>query len=158
MVLTFGKLHANGATNVIPDEVQLSGTFRTLDEKWRIEAKTHIQRIIRETVAAYGCTVEIDMPEGYPCVDNDSEITEKAIGFAQQIVGKENVKPLEVRMTAEDFGFFSQKYPSCFYRFGMRGKSNSDTGELHSSTFQIDEEGLYYGVSGLTWLAVKFLS
>lgn len=158
MVLTFGRFISNGATNVIPNEVELSGTFRTLDENWRIKAKKHIQRIINETAAAYGCTVDIDMPDGYPCVDNDKEVTDKAIDFAKDLLGKESTKKLEVRMTAEDFGFFTQKYPCCFYRFGVKGKSNINSGGLHSPTFQIDEDALYYGISGLAWLALRFLN
>ena len=140
MVLTFGRLVANGAQNIIPSEVQLSGTFRTVDEKWRAEAKEHIRRIITETCAAYGCTAEIEIPDGYPCVVNNSEITLKAQSFATEWVGTENIRELEMRMTSEDFGFFTQKYPCTFYRFGVRGDINANTGGLHSSTFRIDEE------------------
>ena len=158
MTLTFGKLTANGATNVIPDEVTLSGTFRTLDEDWRAQAKTHIQRIIHETCAAYGCTAEIEMPEGFPCVVNNEEVTEKAKGFAAEFAGKESIKELAVRMTSEDFGFFSQKYPSCFYRFGIKGADNQATGGLHTATFRIDEEALKTGAGGLAWIAYRFMT
>lgn len=158
MVLTFGKLIADGATNVIPHEVQLSGTFRTFDETWRVEAKKHILRIITETCLANGCTAEIEMPDGYPCVVNDQQITEKAHEFATDWVGKENVVPLEMRMTSEDFGFFTQKYPCTFYRFGVKGKINANTGGLHSSTFQIDEKALETGAGGMAWLAWSFLN
>ena len=157
MTLTFGKLIADGATNVIPNEVTLSGTFRTLDENWRATAKTHIRRIIQETCAAYGCTAEIDMPQGYPCVINDEEITAKAKEFAEEFAGKENIKNLAVRMTSEDFGFFSQKYPSCFYRFGIKGADNQTSGGLHTATFQIDEEALKTGAGGLAWIAYRFM-
>jgi amidohydrolase len=158
MVLTFGKLIANGAQNVIPSEVQLSGTFRTVDEKWRKEAKNHIQRIITETCAAYGCTAEIEIPDGYPCVVNNEEITLKAREFAIEWVGNENIRSLEMRMTSEDFGFFTQKYPCTFYRYGVKGESNADTGGLHSSTFKIDEKALETGTSGMAWLAFRFLN
>ncbi len=158
MVLTFGKLIADGATNVIPHEVFLSGTFRTFDEKWREEAKTHIKNIISETVAAHGCTVDIDMPDGYPCVVNNEGITTKAKTFAKEWVGEQNVKELEVRMTSEDFGFFTQKYPASFFRFGVKGESNADTGGLHSSTFRIDEKSLETGTGGIAWLALSFLN
>ncbi|MDR1653866.1 MAG: amidohydrolase [Prevotellaceae bacterium] len=158
MVLTFGKFVGNGATNLIPNEVHLSGTFRTLDETWREEAKPHIRRIITETAAAFGCTAEIAMPEGYPCVDNDPLVTEEARKYAQEFVGSQNVKDLEVRLTAEDFGFFSQTYPGAFFRFGVRGATNVNTGELHSATFQIDEEALRYGVGAMAWIAARFLN
>lgn len=158
MVLTFGRLVANGAQNIIPAEVQLSGTFRTVDEKWREEAKSHIRRIITETSAAYGCTAEIEIPDGYPCVVNNEEITTKAREFAAEWVGEENIRTLEMRMTSEDFGFFTQKYPCTFYRYGVNGKSNVDTGGLHSSTFKIDEKALETGTGGMAWLALKFLN
>ena len=158
MVLTFGKLIADGATNVIPHEVQLSGTFRTFDEKWRVEAKNHIRRIINKTCAAFGCTADIDIPDGYPCVINNDKITAQAKSFAEEWVGEENIRTLETRMTSEDFGFFTQKYPCCFYRYGVKGKMNATTGGLHSSTFQIDEKALKTGMGGMAWLAWKFMN
>ena len=158
MVLTFGKLIADGATNVIPHEVLMSGTFRTVNEEWREKAKIHIRRIITETCAAYGCTAEIDIPVGYPCVVNDVQVTTQARQFATEWVGEENIRNLEMRMTSEDFGFFSQKYPCTFFRFGVMGETNVNTGGLHSSTFQIDEKALETGLGGLVWLAWKFIT
>ncbi len=158
MVLTFGKLIANGAQNVIPHEVQLSGTFRTVDETWRVQAKQHIIRIVNETVAAYGCTAEINIPPGYPCVINDEFITNKARNFAKEWVGDENIVDLEMRMTSEDFAFFTQKYPCTFYRFGVKGEINANTGGLHSADFKIDEKALLTGVGGLVWLAWSFMN
>ena len=158
MVLTFGKLIADGATNVIPHEVQLAGTFRTVDENWRSEAKNHIRRIINETCFAYGCTAEIEIPDGYPCVINHPDITRKAREFAAEWIGEGNVVPLEMRMTSEDFGFFTQNYPCTFYRFGVKGELNAATGGLHSATFQIDEKALETGMGGMAWLAWKFLN
>ena len=157
MVLSFGKLIADGTTNVIPNEVQMSGTFRTYDEVWREQAKAHIRRIITETCAAYGCNAEIDMPEGYPFLKNDEEITQQAKEFATEVVGAENVLEFDQRLTSEDFAFFSQRYPACFYRFGIKGESNADMGRSHTPTFRIDEEALLTGTSGLAWLAWKFL-
>jgi len=158
MVLTFGRFVASGAQNIIPNEVQLSGTFRTSDEKWRAEAKEHIRRIITETAAAYGCTAEIDIPDGYPCVVNNEDITNKARTFASEWVDEPNIRTLEVRMTSEDFGFFTQKYPCTFYRFGVKGEVNANTGGLHTSTFQIDEKALETGMGGMAWLAWKFMT
>ena len=158
MVLTFGKLIANGAQNIIPHEVLLSGTFRTIDEKWRAEAKNHIRRIITETTAAFGCTAEIEIPDGYPCVINDEKITSNAREFAAEWVGEKNIQQLEMRMTSEDFGFFNQKYPSTFFRFGVKGEMNSDSGGLHSSSFRIDEKALETGTGGMAWLAYRFLT
>lgn len=158
MVLTFGRIMANGAQNVIPGTVELSGTLRTYDEKWRAEAKIHIGRIINETAAAYGCTAEINIPDGYPTVVNDKSITDQANVFATEWVGENNIRTLEMRMTSEDFAFFTQQYPSTFYRFGVKGEVNANTGGLHSSNFQIDEKALGIGVGGLAWLAWSFMT
>ncbi len=158
MVLTFGKLIANGATNVIPHEVTIAGTMRTVNEQWREKAKQHVRRIITETCVAYGCTADIEIPDGYPCVVNDETVTSKACEFASDWIGEENIRTLEMRMTSEDFGFFTQKYPCTFYRFGVKGEINANTGGLHSSTFQIDEKALETGVGGMAWLAWKFIT
>ncbi|MFV0472037.1 MAG: M20 family metallopeptidase [Paludibacteraceae bacterium] len=157
MILTFGKILAEGATNIIPNEVKISGTFRTFDEAWRIEAKEHIRRIATETCLAYGCEAKIEIPAGYPCVVNDKEITNRAEEAAVKLIGSNNVKGLEQRMTSEDFGFFSQQYPCCFYRFGVKGKSNFNAGGLHTSTFCIDEDALEIGTAALAWIALEML-
>ena len=157
MVLTFGRLIAEGATNIIPSEVHLSGTFRTVDERWRKEALEHIRRIITETCSAHSCTVEIDIPGGYPCVVNDATLTEKIKGFAAEYAGEENTDKLELRLTSEDFGFFTQQYPCSFYRFGVKGDTNQDTGGLHSSTFCIDEKALLTGAGGLAYIARRMM-
>ena len=157
MVLTFGKMIANGSTNVIPDEVKISGTFRTVDEIWRAKAKKHIRRIAADTCTAYGCVAEIEIPDGYPCVVNDERVTEDARKFAEEFAGKENIRNLELRMTSEDFGFFSQQYPSCFYRFGVKSDVNQHTGGLHTATFCIDEKALKTGSGGLAWIACNMM-
>lgn len=157
MVLSFGKFIADGSTNVIPEEVNLSGTLRTMDEQWRAECKQHIIRIATETAAAHGCSCEVEPQDGYPTVNNDETITNKACELATEFVGKELVESLEVRMTSEDFGFFTQKYPCCFYRFGVKGESNPNTGGLHTSTFQIDLDAFKTSVGVMTWLAWNFL-
>lgn len=155
MVLTFGKLIADGATNVIPNEVFLSGTFRTFDEEWRKTAKGHIRRIIEQTCEAHGCTAEIDMPEGYPHLENNENLTRKIRSYATELVGSENVLEFDRRLTSEDFSFYSQLYPSCFYRFGVKG--NEPTGNSHTPSFRIDEKALFTGVSGLAWIGWRCL-
>ncbi len=158
MVLTFGKLIADGAQNIIPHEVLLSGTFRTMDENWRKTALIKIREIINETCTAYGCKTQIDIPDGYPCVINNTEVTRKARSFAAELIGQENIRELDIRMTSEDFSFFAQQYPSCFYRFGAKSEINYQTGGLHTSDFVIDENALITGSAGMAWLAYKFLS
>lgn len=157
MVLSFGKFIADGSTNVIPHEVTLAGTLRTMDETWRAQCKEHVRRIATETALAYGCTCEMELSDGYPTVNNDPEVTAKAIEFATEFVDADKVGELEVRMTGEDFGFFTQKYPCSFYRFGIKGESNPNCGGLHTSTFQIDLEAFKTSVSVMSWLAWKNL-
>lgn len=157
MVLSFGKFIADGSTNVIPDEVRLSGTLRTFDEQWRSECKEHVKRIATETATAFGCTCDVELSDGYPCVKNDATVSEKARAFAEDFLDKEHVGDLEVRMTGEDFGFFTQLYPCSFYRFGIKGDSNPNCGGLHTSTFQIDLEAFKTSVPVMSWLAYSFL-
>lgn len=156
MTLSFGKFIADGAINVIPSEVVLAGSLRCMDEYERRKMLGIISQIIESTAAAYGCTCEIDMPDGYPCTTNDTEITEQTRSLAIEFLGEENVTEYPKRMTAEDFGFFSQQYPCCFYRFGV----NNDKylcGKLHSSTFLIDENALKTSSSLFAYIALKSL-
>ena len=114
-VLSFGRFMANGATNVIPDKVEVAGTFRTLDDPWRDEAHKLIERIINHTAEAYGCRADITIHRGYPSVLNHVAYTTMAGEFAGELLGIDHVHPLDVRMTAEDFAYFSRKYPAVFY-------------------------------------------
>ena len=156
-VLTFGRFIAEGATNVIPDRVSLSGTLRCTNRTER----ERLKGLIRETVAAAartcGCTCDIDMPEGYPAVINDTAVTEKARKFAAELLGEERVGEMEKRMTAEDFGFFSEVIPSTFYRLGAKGPANEGCGGQHTGQFRIDESSLKTGTKMLAWLALRFL-
>ncbi len=156
MVLTFGKFIADGATNVIPNEVVLAGTFRCMDEDERAKMKPIIREIAISTAKAYGCECEIEVYDGYPCTSNDEKVTTMMKAFASEYLGEENVLGLVKRMTSEDFGFFSQAYPATFYRFGVIG--NQISGGLHTPTFQIDEEALKTSVGVMTYLAYKYLT
>ncbi|NDW10392.1 M20 family metallopeptidase [Dysgonomonas sp. 520] len=156
MVLSFGKFIADGATNVIPDEVVLAGSLRCMDEDERNKAKPIIRDIAIDVAKAYGCDCEIEIGDGYPCVDNNAEVTALMRSYAGEYLPEENVKGLPKRMTAEDFGFFSQQYPSTFYRFGVKSEK-SGTG-LHTSTFLIDEKALETSVGLLSYLAVRYCS
>lgn len=154
MVLTFGKFIADGATNIIPNEVVLAGSLRCMDEKEREKAKGVIRAIAISTAEAYGCKCEIDIYDGYPCTKNDEQVTIRMKAFAVEYLGEDKVFGLEKRMTSEDFGFFSQQYPSTFYRFGVKGKYNS-TG-LHTPNFLIDEDSLKTSVGVMSYLALRY--
>lgn len=155
-VLTFGKFIANGATNIIPDEVVLAGTFRCMDEEERFKLKQIIKEIAINTALAYGCQCEIEVYDGYPCTYNDKQVTDIAKSYAAEYLGESNVKGLPIRMTSEDFGFFSQVYPSTFYRFGVKGRYES-TG-LHTSTFRVDEESFLTSVGTITYIGLRYCS
>ncbi|MCD7972936.1 MAG: M20 family metallopeptidase [Candidatus Azobacteroides sp.] len=157
LVLSFGKFIANGATNIIPDEIFISGTLRSMNEKEREKAKVAVRRIAVSTAEAYGCECHIDVKDGYPTVYNNEKVTEKAIHYSEEYLGKENVLPYPVRMTSEDFVFFSQKYPCIFYRFGVKSERNKMNGSLHTSSFLIEEEALKTAVGNMAYLAIRFL-
>ncbi|MBP1618031.1 MAG: amidohydrolase [Bacteroidetes bacterium] len=156
MVVTFGKFIADGATNIIPNEVTLAGTFRCMDEDERAKMKPIIREIAISTAKAYGCECEIEVYDGYPCTKNDPEVTALMKAFATEYLGEEQVLGLPQRMTSEDFGFFSQEYPATFYRFGVIG--SQQCGGLHTPTFHIDEEALKTSVGVMAYLAYRYLA
>lgn len=155
-VLSFGKIQANGATNVIPDKVYIEGTFRTMDEEWRKAAHEKITTIAEQTAIAMGGKCEVEIRKGYPFLVNDEELTTKAQEAAELFLGKDNVVELDVRMTAEDFAYYSQEMPACFYRLGTAFKDKTNSG-LHTPTFNIDEAAIETSIGLMSWLAVNEL-
>ncbi len=156
-VLSFGKVIANGATNVIPDEVYLEGTFRTLNEEWRDEAHRKMKHLAETLVESMGGKCIFDIHRGYPFLVNDDAVTDRARKAAEEFLGKENVEDLEIWMAAEDFSFYSQKAPACFYRLGVRNESRGIISSVHTSTFDIDESALETGMGLMAWMAVREL-
>ena len=155
MVLSFGKFIADGATNVIPDVVTLAGSLRCMNEQERLQMLKIIPKIATSTAAAYGCTCEVIIPEGYPCTISSEDITDQVREVALQLVGEINVGEFPKRMTADDFGFFTEKYKGCYYRFGVAG--NTKSGKLHTSTFLINDEALRASTGLFALLALKAL-
>lgn len=156
-VLAFGRMHANGATNVIPDEVKIDGTLRTMDEVWRKEAQGIIREICMKVAKKSGGDCEINIMTGYPALINDEQTTSRAKKSAEEFLGKENVSELDLRMTGEDFSFYAQKIPACFYRLGTGSKSKGITSGVHTPTFDIDETALKTGMGLMAWIAVNEL-
>lgn len=156
-VLSFGKITADGATNVIPDCVVLEGTFRTMDEPWRMRAHELILRIATETAHAFGARAEVDISKGYPVLHNNEALTRRSKQAAIEYLGADNVVDLEMRMTAEDFAWFARELPACFYRLGSAGENGAFSSGVHTSTFDIDEKALVTGMGLMAWLAVKEL-
>ncbi len=153
-VLSFGKVIANGATNVIPDSVYLEGTFRTLDEKWREDAHKKILHMATSVVEGMGGKVDFEIRKGYPALVNNPELTAASRKNAEAYLGKENVLELDIWMAAEDFAFFSQHTKACFYRLGTRNESLGITSSVHTPTFDIDENALETGMGLMAWLAI----
>ena len=153
-VLSFGKVIANGATNVIPDEVYIEGTFRTLDEKWRAEAHQRMLDLAHQLVESMGGKLELEIRKGYPTLYNDEALTARSKQHAIDYLGTDNVVDLSIWMAAEDFAFFSQTAPSCFYRLGTRNEARGIISSVHTPTFDIEENALQIGTGLMAWLAI----
>jgi len=157
-VLSIGKYQtAGGATNVLPDVVHMEGTFRTMDESWRQQAYTLIQDIVNDTCRAFGCAAEVRVVRGYPCLVNEEKITMSVKSSMVEYLGEENVVDLPLRMTGEDFSFYSHHIPACFYRLGTRNEPRNLISPVHTPTFDIDEAALETGMGLLAWLAISCL-
>ncbi len=157
-VLSFGDIQGHGATNVIPNEVKIKGTFRTFDEVWRKEAHEHIQRIAKGVVEGMGGQVIVDIKVGYPFLSNDELTTQVAKKAAVEYLGANNVVDLELRMTAEDFAYYSQVAKGCFYRLGTSDFKNQVTGSLHHPKLLLDDAALKIGPGLMSYIALQQLS
>ena len=156
-VLSFGKVMANGATNVIPNEVYIEGTFRTLNEAWRNEAHGHLRQLCEGLAASMGAVCELEIRRGYPYLENEPALTARTRAAAEAYLGPENVVELDQWMAAEDFAYFSQAGPACFYRLGTRAADGRFAASVHTPTFDIDEKALAVGPGLMAWLAVREL-
>lgn len=157
-VLTFGKINSTGgATNIIPNEVKLQGTFRTMDEKWRAEAHLRMTKLAEGIAESMGGTCDFLIEKGYPFLENNPALTNSTKALAEEFLGNEKVVDLPIRMTSEDFAFYSQQIPACFYRLGTGNKDKGITSPVHTDTFDVDENSLKTGMGLMTWLAVKEL-
>jgi len=156
-VLSFGKLIANGAVNIIPDEVYIEGTFRTLDEKWRTEAHKQIKKMAETIAESMGGSCDFNIVRGYPFLVNEEKLTEQVKTFAEKYLGKDNVLDLDIWMAAEDFAYYSQVANSCFYLLGTGNKEKGITSSLHTPTFNIDENALVLSTGLMAYIALKRL-
>jgi amidohydrolase len=156
-VLSFGKVTANGATNVIPNEVKLEGTFRALDETWRAEAHEKMTKMAKGIAESMGATCDFNIVKGYPFLTNEPKLTAAARGFAEDYLGKENVLDLDIWMAGEDFAYYTQVADACFYRLGTRNESRGITSSVHTPTFDIEETALETSVGLMSYIALKQL-
>jgi len=157
-VLSFGNIICNSAMNIIPEEVKLEGTFRIMNESWRYKAHERIREIAHSVAQGMGGSCEVDIQIGFPCVENNHLVTENARNAATELLGEQHVHQLDIRMTAEDFGWFAQKYPACFYRLGVGFDDGTSSEGLHSSHFIANENAIETGVKTMSYLALNALS
>ena len=157
-VLSFGKVLANGATNVIPDQMFIEGTFRTLDENWRVKAHQLIKNTSMQIAESFGANADVNIIKGYPSVFNNESYTAYLKANAIDLLGEENVVDLPIRMTGEDFGYITQKIDSCFYRLGVANFDKGITYGVHSPYFDIDEKAMKTSIQLLTWLSIASLN
>ena len=156
-VLGIGRISGEGATNVIPDKVFISGTFRTFDERWRAEGLELIRSVAAATANEFKVDIDVNIAEGYPVLINDENLTEKAVELSSELLGKEMIEKYDIRMSSDDFSFYSAIAPSLYYRVGVK-KKDSIMRKLHTAEFDIDEDSLQTGVANLSWLVYNFLA
>jgi amidohydrolase len=157
-VVSFGKIAGEGRTNVIPDKVTLEGTVRTYDETWRKSIHQKITHMASSIATAMGGSCDVRISHGYPFLENDALLTSRIRDWATDYLGEKNVIDLEARMTSEDFAYFANEVPSSFYRLGIRNEQKGIIANLHTSTFDVDEECLVTGMGLMAWIAVNRLN
>jgi amidohydrolase len=155
-VLGIGKISGEGATNVIPEKVEIAGTFRTFDESWRKEALDLVRSVADETASEFGVKIIVRIEEGYPVLENDPDLTSRAIKLSKELLGDDKTETFDIRMSSDDFSFYSALAPSLYYRVGIK-KKGTEMRKLHTPDFDLDEEGLVTGVANLSWLICNFL-
>ena len=157
-VLSFGKVIANGAINIIPDEVYMEGTFRTLDEAWRNEAHERMKKMAMGIAESMGASCDFNISKGYPYLVNNERLTGQVASYAAEFLGSGNVVDLDIWMAAEDFARYSQLIPSCFYLLGTGNTQKGITSSLHTPTFNIDETALETSIGLMAYIALKQLA
>jgi amidohydrolase len=154
-IFAIGYIKGNGSTNIIPEKVNLMGTFRALDEDFRKISHLKIKTIVDDLAKKNKVNIDLEIRNGYPALFNDIQFTKKQILNAQEYLGNDNVINLPIRMTAEDFSYFAIAAPSCFYRLGTGNKEKSIIHGLHTSKFNIDEDSLRIGMGLMAYLAMS---
>ncbi|MBZ0247149.1 MAG: amidohydrolase [Cyclobacteriaceae bacterium] len=156
-VLTFGNIVGKGATNIIPNEVKIAGTFRAMNEEWRASALSKIRKMAESIAEGMGGRCEVEISHGYPYLENNPALTRRIKAAAAQYVGEENVVDIDITLGAEDFSYYSQQIPASFYRLGTRNEAKGITSYVHTPTFDIDEEALKIAPGLMAWMAVQEL-
>ncbi len=156
-VLSFGNIVGKGATNIIPNEVNIAGTFRAMNEEWRASALQKIKRMAESIAEGMGGKCEVEISRGYPYLENNPELTRRIRRAAETYVGADNVIDLDITLGAEDFSYYSQVIPASFYRLGTGNPGKGITSYVHTPTFDIDEDALTIGAGLMAWMAIQEL-
>jgi amidohydrolase len=156
-VLSFGKVIANGAVNVIPDEVYMEGTFRAMNESWRTKAHQAMIKLAKDVAESMDASCEFKIVQGYPFLVNEEKLTDQVRDYATAYLGQENVLEEDIWMAAEDFAYYSQVADSCFYLCGVANTEKGINASLHTPTFDIDETALAVSTGLMAYIAVKRL-
>ena len=156
-VLTFGRIIGEGATNIIPNEVNIAGTFRALNELWRKEGLEKIKKMAESIAEGMGGRCEVTISKGYPYLENNPELTRRIRAAAEAYLGRENVVDLDLTLGSEDFAYYSHIIPASFYRLGTRNDAKGLTSYVHTPTFDIDEDALKIGPGLMAWMAINEL-
>jgi amidohydrolase len=151
-VLSICSFQGGHTTNVIPSEVNLKGTFRAMDEAWRFEAHKRITEIVENLAKANRAEIELKIDIGYPTVYNNPALFNHARILGEEFIGTSNVEETELRMGAEDFGYYSQKIPGCFFRLGTGNKQMGITSGVHTPRFDIDERAIEIGIGIMAFI------
>ncbi|HNP20517.1 MAG TPA: M20 family metallopeptidase [Panacibacter sp.] len=151
-VLSITSVQGGHTTNVIPNEVKMMGTFRAMDEAWRFRAHELITQISKSVAEGMGASLDLHIDVGYPVVHNNTKLNSLARSKAEELFGKENVEETEMRMGAEDFGYYTQQVPGCFFRLGVMNAAKGITSGVHTPTFNIDEAAIENGIAMMAWL------
>lgn len=154
-VLSITSFNGGNTTNVIPNEVKLMGTFRAMDETWRFKAHELMRKLTHDLVQSMGGEADLHIDVGYPCVMNNERLTAQAMSLAETFMGAENVSETELRMGAEDFGYYAQEIPACFFRLGTMNKSKGITAGVHTPVFNIDESAIEIGMGIMAWMGAS---
>ena len=156
-VLSFGNIIGKGATNIIPSEVNIAGTFRAMNEEWRASALQKIRKMAESIAEGMGGRCEVEISKGYPYLENNPDLTRRIRAAAEAYVGRENVVDIDITLGAEDFSYYSQVIPASFYRLGTSNPAKGITSYVHTPTFNVDEESLKIGPGLMAWMAIQEL-
>ena len=151
-VLSITSFQGGTTTNVIPNEIKLKGTFRAMDEEWRFKGHELIRKVATDLVQSMGGEIDLHIDVGYPSVYNNEKLNAIARQLSEEYMGKDNVEETEKRMGAEDFGYYTQKIPGCFFRIGVMNKEKGITAGVHTPTFNIDENAIEIGMGMMAWM------